>query len=1119
MKRLFNITFAIAMIALLAACHSDTILGGEAIDATPSVSEDEVAISFNAVAPDPIMIDTRAVDPDGKGVQTMAVLCFDKNGLLISTASASVTIDIADPEAGGIFDAVIPNTTRIMHLVGNQNMSQFSEADLANKHEEEVMSVLEGSAGMLIYWARVEIPENVTELYTEAGANRSASEAILDWITIETNPTTEKHKNIAGRGNPIVLLRNQAKITVSSEGAEEDDKGRKWAGDEFTVTGFTVCNTQAFGTVAPYHSNYAFPTYSCSTFTPSFPLVETTGSSTDWRSMEFVTIAENKDKLSDIMDVNTSPETFIFETENTSADPVDVIIRGINNGGTELYYRATLTDSNGEQVLLRRNHHYNINIVGELRFGVATFAEALNTPATNNVWLSISDEVKSVQNNEYKLTVDKTRVVNNASDITSNDYAINLKFNVEALGTNVIDPSKLSISWIEEEQIVSSTMNNALIVGQSGSHVSFDTTTGMGSITLNLNPIPADQDVLEGTILVKYGQLQRKIRVVTVRTQSFTPTWISSQVYGSTDGSQNSRANVTLMFTIPDHCPKELFPMKVLITSNELDVRNNVGQVLPIIRKGQDGYGIVGKLNSVNGVDIDEQGYKYVLEVDKPGKHYIYLWNILSQSSSTLNYVTIEAQNFTTLTKAVTYAAHTRAITIGNVTTSSSPTTNDADKIYYMYVPPKRGATVPLRIELKDSSTGEYISYGEQDEFLFYSKFLNFYVDSEYENVKANLPNDPWMSNSHGLAQPHNYFPCQFLPIDEVNWGSGGRVHGFTIRKSYVDLFKNIATDDVHRSHVSLYMYTNQASSAEMIRISSNDLQSKAAFTTNSTTESDTGSEVYTKNNDDSYLYKDKNTEDSPIYTYRSMLFELRNYPAFRFNAQLNGVPAYTSEPNLTNDEEAITDFSIDYGPNRAVKLSFDVKGYNFDSSTTVDPFGQEFKIYIDALTLKLATSEEDVEADPNKAGRYIYTVAADATDHVVEIDFLTSETVSSDKVTISSNLEEVIFKSKTFNINNAPITGNITYADSATATATNVPAGQFVSFTRVLNGSRIGSMSVEENGVYRLRLRKEYDFTWDGVGDTIKLYVSIGGKYYSTTFENLRAMYEAKDIKLLLEE
>ena len=211
------------------------------------------------------------------------------------------------------------------------------------------------------------------------------------------------------------MLRNQAKVMVDA-GGTEDAQGRTWNGTNFTVTGFTVVNTQAFGTVAPYHTTYGYPTYACTssianyTFTPSFGL--TSGSTANWRGTNYVNLPRRSDKFSNITDVDTAPQTYVFETENSSADPVSVIIKGRNAGDTkDKYYRVTLTDSDGEQVLVRRNHLYTIHIKGELLYGVDTFAEALDAPATNNVWLSISDEIKSVQNSDFKLTVDQTSVV------------------------------------------------------------------------------------------------------------------------------------------------------------------------------------------------------------------------------------------------------------------------------------------------------------------------------------------------------------------------------------------------------------------------------------------------------------------------------------------------------------------------------------------------------------------------------------------------------------------------------------------------------------------------------------------------------------------------------------
>ena len=67
-----------------------------------------------------------------------------------------------------------------------------------------------------------------------------------------------------------------------------------------------------------------------------------------------------------------------------------------------------LVNEEGDQILIRRNHDYQVNIVGKLSFGQATFAEALEAAATNNVWISISDKVNEVEDNEYILAVAQT---------------------------------------------------------------------------------------------------------------------------------------------------------------------------------------------------------------------------------------------------------------------------------------------------------------------------------------------------------------------------------------------------------------------------------------------------------------------------------------------------------------------------------------------------------------------------------------------------------------------------------------------------------------------------------------------------------------------------------------
>ena len=119
-------------------------------------------------------------------------------------------------------------------------------------------------------------------------------------------------------------------------------------------------------------------------------------------------------------------------------------------------------------------------------------------------------------------------------------------------------------------------------------------------------------------------------------------------------------------------------------------------------------------------------------------------------------------------------------------------------------------------------------------------------------------------------------------------------------------------------------------------------------------------------------------------------------------------------------------------------------------------------------------------------------------------------------------------YHSKTFKVSNKPIEGRIGYlpVDENGVEATepvNVPAGQFVSFVRVYDESRIGSLNVfsfDENNpqamtYYQLRLRGEYDFNWKN--DPIKVMTQIDGKYYSTILPDLQTLYNMPSKRIVL--
>ena len=99
-------------------------------------------------------------------------------------------------------------------------MTDFEQDQFRSKSEAEVMALLEGSSGRMIYWARFACDNSTDELKKQTIAQQ-----------------------MSGKGNSITMLRNHAKVSVNAP----EDNGY------FTVKGFAVYNTNAFGTVAPYH--------------------------------------------------------------------------------------------------------------------------------------------------------------------------------------------------------------------------------------------------------------------------------------------------------------------------------------------------------------------------------------------------------------------------------------------------------------------------------------------------------------------------------------------------------------------------------------------------------------------------------------------------------------------------------------------------------------------------------------------------------------------------------------------------------------------------------------------------------------------------------------------------
>jgi hypothetical protein len=1010
-KRFSYITALLAAMFSI-ACHTDMEVVQPAADTTP---EGWTRIEFKANTPIMTEVAVRGVDPDGIDVQNLTLFCFNDYGLYIAHVEAELTPVIETPSLSGTYTAIIPEDTRIIHFVGNQNPNLYDADMFVNRTEDEIQADMVGASGMIIYWSRF--------IFSNDGGHQNQLAN-------------------ANNGEGIKLIRNQAKISIenpTSNGFIE-------------ITGWTATNINAYGTTAPYHPEKRFPT---------------DGTDFEWPGDDFVTLPNNRAKLSDVTDVTSKPDEYIFEHENSLYDPVSIIIKGRPVGGTEeLYYRVMIIDEVGEQLMIRRNHHYKLNITGRLTYGSKSFDEALTAPATNNIWVAVADWVNEVSFGGITLSVSETEVVlgeDRAGGTLELEYTITSE-------QNLTQADAATISWMEGNAVAAHSVNHNFVVNGN---------EGRGTLTLQLLEM-GDNNILEGTLVVKKGRLQRAIRVVLIKTQSFTPVWATTQIYGGNIGEL-----ATCKFSIPEDFPH--FPFNVYVSVNSLDVRTETtGRVLPVVRKGDEGW---------YGVD-NELGYKYVYTVTEPGVQRLYLHSILTHENGGTDDIMLEAEFFNTETKVFNYVTHQNAINVADLESYNISGVND-EAVYYRLVPRKINALVRFDVLLQNVSKGEdmasAINAEEGDEFFIYTRSLDV-----LENAELGMFDIPagWSNE------------CNFYDVDDSYWQQdiNGRM------KMFMPVNPNKSGSET--GHYTILMKTNRAKSDDMIRIASNDHAFRSALP-------GAGNAMYDGN------------------TYRSFIFELATYRPFRFAAQvaINGgepVGTWNSAADKLTEPDPVDNLVWTYLPNQKVDINIDITSFVGSDGRSADPFGTAFEVYIDAPMLKIdesrLTPEMAAKLKPHATipGRFVYTVDASREEErktgnggaVMVVDnvtasqagerktlpFVTAGITSAGEIVISSDNTVCEFFEKRFKVSNAYIEGGIKYATDGIERM--VESGEFVSFAVERTGVRIGSMNITADGHFALNLRAEYSFTWDD--DELLLSYIKDGVVYEAHYASLKALYDS---------
>ena len=506
---------------------------------------DELALQFSFTIPGNTVVNTRSIDPDGEPISSIWLFLFNKSGYYLGHVRAnevSYSKDETGKESGTFSTPSIPSTVRRIHFIANYNAADVDDSELLNRTEKEVMTRFTSSSGRLVYWGR-KVFDSEDKLTSYFNDNSSS---------------------------PIVLYRNQAAITYK----KADD-----VTDDFQIQGFAICNTYAKGTVVPYnHNNETDP------FNIHFE--DETGNK--HAAHDFVTLCTGDDliKATDPSDTEVQNEwglRYVFEHENDLDDPMFAIFKIDDN-----YYKLMIVDSISNPYKIIRNHRYifNFHSAPPSTLGYATFEEAKNGVAANNVWVSIDNELSSIGDGSSSLTIEgeTTRIYTE-----QNDEVINFTC------TGEITSGQVSATWLSNEGLADSELD-----------LHYDDNSKQGSVTVSLNEI-ADTPQY-GTLQIKAGKYPRIIQIVYLNKFSFAPVWTSSSV------PRKSGEPVSIVFNIPDTYPEELFPVECKISCNLFDANTN--NQLEVIEE-ETAFTIDGKQ-----VERDWD-YKYVYKADKPGLHRV----------------------------------------------------------------------------------------------------------------------------------------------------------------------------------------------------------------------------------------------------------------------------------------------------------------------------------------------------------------------------------------------------------------------------------------------------------------------------------------------------------------
>lgn len=531
MKRVF--TYILALLALSVACQRfdlpDNPQGNQPAELPTGAVGSKATITFSTA--ELMEPETRGVVDPNVEVETLHLIVFDENGMLVEVCEAT---ELGSSDHGGhtggkhyTVTLTVTDKPRIIHYVANCPVNQVvyghETSIIGNMYVDRNFSEGATTEHETSYWARIEVPYILVE-EKEVEQTDGTKKIVVSLVD-----------DIVGKFTHVPLLRNYAKITVT-DGTD----------DTFSFEGFTVYNLLNRGTVAPYNSNtqefQSFFEYNNDNSISKYSYPEISGFGYEGHALtsaklitDFIRYDEadetnGEGKAGDIKIYEPGVPFYVYERkvsvmtdeeEKWRESPPHIIIKGKYNGGKTVtddsptyYYKMDLvyTEKNAqgnEEIKyynILRNFQYQFNITAVHDVGYKSLDEAVAGAAGNNISGSSStSKLTNISDNEGRLWVSYTDITLVTNDAVSFMYRYM---------PNYYDSTQQNYQKVDNTEVYFENIVGDVITGieVADADITGGTWDGYREVTIYVNE---PEDIIHQQILLlktKNAHLNRQIR-------------------------------------------------------------------------------------------------------------------------------------------------------------------------------------------------------------------------------------------------------------------------------------------------------------------------------------------------------------------------------------------------------------------------------------------------------------------------------------------------------------------------------------------------------------------------------------------------------------------------------